>query len=157
MKACFPDYRERINRYCLPPSLWFESLMSGAVTLLTAKEWPSALQRYEPYYSWSSESTLAVAYTHISCFVGKKCQIFLSHCWSIFLLFEAESISNLTINKYIHLYPSSTSLLAETVKASAYNAGDPGSIPGWGGSSGEGNGNPLQYSCLENPMDGGAW
>ena len=42
-------------------------------------------------------------------------------------------------------------------KASAYNAGDRGSIPGSGRSSGEGNGNPLQYSCLENPMDGGAW
>ena len=41
-------------------------------------------------------------------------------------------------------------------KASAYNAGDPGSIPGLGRSSGEGNGNPLQYSCLDNPMDGGA-
>ena len=40
---------------------------------------------------------------------------------------------------------------------SAYNVGDPGSIPGLGRSSGEGNGNPLQYSCLENPMDGGAW
>ena len=42
-------------------------------------------------------------------------------------------------------------------KASAYNAGEPGSIPGLGRSSGEGNGNPLQYSCLENPMDRGAW
>ena len=42
-------------------------------------------------------------------------------------------------------------------KASAYNAGDPDSIPGSGRSPGEGNGNPLQYSCLENPMDGGAW
>ena len=41
-------------------------------------------------------------------------------------------------------------------KASAYNAGDLGSIPGSGRSSGEGNGNPFQYSCLENPMDGGA-
>ena len=41
-------------------------------------------------------------------------------------------------------------------KASLYNAGDLGSIPGSGRSSGEGNGNPLQYSCLENPMDGGA-
>ena len=38
-------------------------------------------------------------------------------------------------------------------KVSAYNAGDPGSIPGLGRSPGEGNGNPLQYSCLENPMD----
>ena len=42
-------------------------------------------------------------------------------------------------------------------KASAYNAGDPGSVPGLGRSLGEGNGNPLQYSCLENPMDRGAW
>ena len=41
--------------------------------------------------------------------------------------------------------------------SSAYNAGDPGSIPGSGRSSGEGNSNPLQYFCLENPMDGGAW
>ena len=40
-------------------------------------------------------------------------------------------------------------------KASAYSAEDLGSIPGSGRSSGEGNGNPLQYSWLENPMDGG--
>ena len=43
------------------------------------------------------------------------------------------------------------------VKASAYNVGDLGLISGLGRSLGEGNGNPLQYSCLENPMDGGAW
>ena len=43
------------------------------------------------------------------------------------------------------------------VKASACHAGDLGSIPGSGTSPGEGNGNPLQYSCLENPMDRGAW
>ena len=42
-------------------------------------------------------------------------------------------------------------------KASACNAEELGSIPGWGRSPGEGNGNPLQYSCLENSMDGGAW
>ena len=42
-------------------------------------------------------------------------------------------------------------------KASVYNAGNLGSIPGLVRSPGEGNGNPLQYSCLENPMDGGAW
>ena len=40
-------------------------------------------------------------------------------------------------------------------RESACNAGDPGSIPGLGRSPGEGNGNPLQYSCLENPMDRG--
>ena len=49
-----------------------------------------------------------------------------------------------------------TSLVAQTVKVSAYNAGDPGSIPGSGRSPGKGNGTPLQYSCLENPLDGGA-
>ena len=43
------------------------------------------------------------------------------------------------------------------IKASACNVGDLGSIPGSGRSPGEGNGNPLQYSCLENPMNGGAW
>ena len=42
-------------------------------------------------------------------------------------------------------------------KKSAYNEGDLGSIPGSGRSPGEGNGNPFQYSCLENPTDGEAW
>ena len=42
-------------------------------------------------------------------------------------------------------------------KASAYNIGDLGPIPGLGRSPGDVNGNPLQYSCLENPMDRGAW
>ena len=50
-----------------------------------------------------------------------------------------------------------SSLVAQRLKASACNAGDLGSIPGSGISPGEGNGNPFQYSCLENPMDGGAW
>ena len=43
------------------------------------------------------------------------------------------------------------------VKASASNVGNPGLIPGLGRSPGEGNGNQLQYSCLENFMDRGAW
>ena len=42
-------------------------------------------------------------------------------------------------------------------KASAYNAGDPGSVPGLGRFPGDGNGSPLQYSYLENPMDGRTW
>ena len=42
-------------------------------------------------------------------------------------------------------------------KESTCNAGDTGLIPGLERSPGEGNGNPLQYSCLENPMDGGTW
>ena len=43
------------------------------------------------------------------------------------------------------------------VKKPPTNAEDLGSVPGWGRSPGGGNGNPLQYSCLENPMDRGAW
>ena len=52
------------------------------------------------------------------------------------------------------------SLVASVVKnppAKAGDAGDASSIPGWGRSPEEGNGNPLQYSCLENPIDRGAW
>ena len=51
-----------------------------------------------------------------------------------------------------HFFPGGSE-----VKASASNVGDQGSIPGSGRSPGEGNGNPLQHSCLENPMDRGAW
>ena len=65
-------------------------------------------------------------------------------------------------NKYIHTYsymyivhirgfPHSS-----VGKSSACKVGEPGSIPGWGRSPGEGNSNPLQYSSLENPMDRGA-
>ena len=47
--------------------------------------------------------------------------------------------------------------MIQTVKESACNAGSPGLIPESGKSTGEGNGYPLQYSCLENSMDRGAW
>ena len=53
--------------------------------------------------------------------------------------------------------PLASTVTSLEVKASASNVGDLGSLPGSGRSSGEGNGNPLQYSCLENPLDGGAW
>ena len=58
------------------------------------------------------------------------------------------------IQKFAHNYKIPG---GSEVKVSACNAGDLGSIPGLGRSPGEGNGNPLQHSCLENPMDGGAW
>ena len=51
----------------------------------------------------------------------------------------------------------STYLVAQTVERLVYNGRDLGWIPGLGRFPGELNGNPLQYSCLENPMDGGAW
>ena len=54
-------------------------------------------------------------------------------------------------------FTTGTSLVAQLGKESTCNVGDLGSIPGLGRSPGEGNGNPLQYSCLENPMNRGAW
>ena len=53
--------------------------------------------------------------------------------------------------------PEGSFPVAQTVKESSCNVGDLGSIPGLGRSPGEGNGNLLRYSCLENSMDGGAW
>ena len=47
--------------------------------------------------------------------------------------------------------------VVKNLPANAGNTGEVGSIPGWGRSPGEGHGTPLQYSCLENPMDRGAW
>ena len=52
---------------------------------------------------------------------------------------------------------SQVALVVKNLSTSAGDIRDTGLIPGSGRSSGEGNGNPLQYSCLENPMDGGAW
>ena len=52
-------------------------------------------------------------------------------------------------------FPGSSA--AKNLPANAGDAGDTGLIPGLGKSPGEGNGNPLQYFCLENPMDGGTW
>ena len=58
---------------------------------------------------------------------------------------------------WTQLSNSRASLVVQRLKVSACNVGDLGSIPGLGRYPGEGNGNPLQYSCLENPMDGVAW
>ena len=61
-------------------------------------------------------------------------------------------------NRFRKIYTQEKGFPRSSVgKESACNAGDLGSILGLGRSPGEGNGNPLQYSCLENPMDRGAW
>ena len=54
------------------------------------------------------------------------------------------------------IYNVQFDIIGSDSKVFACNVGDPGSIPGLGRSPGEGNSNPLQHSCLENPMDGGA-
>ena len=65
--------------------------------------------------------------------------------------------TNTSFLYFIALRSLSDSLVAQSVKRLPRNAGNLGSMPGSGRPPGEGNGNPLQYSCLENSMDGGAW
>ena len=70
--------------------------------------------------------------------------------FEIMSLFQQKYVQDIFINLYLffRLFPGGSD-----GKVSAYNVGDLGSIPGLGRSPGEANGNPLQYSCLENPMD----
>ena len=67
--------------------------------------------------------------------------------------FNALILSTETPEIYTYIGP----LVAQMVNRLSINVGDLGSIPGSGRFPGEGNGNPLQYSCLENSVDGGAW
>ena len=77
-------------------------------------------------------------------------RVIAAKCWSPMCEFRKSKT-----NSEIYLAPGFSA--GSDVKASAFNVGDLGSIPGSGWSAGKGNGNPLQYSCLENRMDGGAW
>ena len=58
---------------------------------------------------------------------------------------------------YLEMQQFQVMLVVKNPPDNAGDVGDRGSIPGWGRSPGGGNGNPLQYSCLENPMDRGSW
>ena len=94
------------------------------------------------------------------CNSGLKC-----HLPSHFHVISLHAHTHTHTLSFLPLFPSLFTSLILTMdfpggsdcKASAYNAGDMGSIHGSGKSPGEGNGNPLQYSCLENPMDREAW
>ena len=92
---------------------------------------------------------------------GLFCSLYEQTHWVRILTKVAQLVRGRTVVnprfKYSEMYfPNFLDLASQvdqTGKASACNTGDPGSIPGWGRSPGEGNGNPLQYSCLENSMD----
>ena len=84
------------------------------------------------------------------------------HCTSLYI--NPDGVEHEVKNKKLKEADISNKHLLSTYfpggsdgEASACSAGDPGSIPGLGRSPEEGNGTPLQYSCLENPMDRGAW
>ena len=73
---------------------------------------------------------------------------------SLIILSLSKSLNMLVI---IHLWASQVALVVKNSPANAGDTGDAGSIPGFRRSTGVGYGTPLQYSCLENPMDKGAW
>ena len=70
---------------------------------------------------------------------------------------ELDSLSDLQFHFQVPWGASQVVLVIRSLSASAEDVRDAGSIPGLGRSPRGGNGNPLQYSCLENPMDRGAW
>ena len=74
---------------------------------------------------------------------------------SLKIILNRNTIIYLTVSLLWHIFPGGAD--SSDSKESACSAGDPGSIPGSGRSPGEGNGNPLQYSCLENSMERIAW
>ena len=109
----------------------------------------------EPFLELQSPSTAGKAF--FCCF--------RIHCVSLALLsLEKGTATHSSIlwlsNSHTHIHgvtASHVALMVENPPAKAGDIGDTGSIPGSGGSPGEGNGTSFQYSCLENPMDKGAW
>ena len=114
--------------------------------------------------SYSRGSSQPRAWTRISCTgrwilhhratakpIKKKKRLYSFHLFDKYLWISYTFLGRV-IFKYFYSFPDGSD-----GKESARNAGDPGLIPGLERSPGEGNGNPLQYSCLENPMDKGAW
>ena len=101
----------------------------------------------EPYRKLVSVTPDNVLYQILNpCWENNNKDLFKEVFWELHSLFNP-------LNKDLPVgFPSSSD-----GKESACNSGDPGSIPGLGRSPGGGNGNPLQYSCLENCMDRGAW
>ena len=89
---------------------------------------------------------------------SEKWQSVLMQRWEKNWEFNAGFVSFLGFTFFLHLTLYSLGFPGSLDgKAPAYSAGDPGLVPGSERSPGGGNGNPLQYSCLENPMDQGAW
>ena len=102
---------------------------------------PSRQGRPETNYFWAN--SFRVSYKKKTHRRGMRMETMAVSCW---LGIAFDHLNN------VWVFPGGSDN-----KESACNAGDPGSIPGSRRSPGEGNGNPLQYSCLENLMDGGTW
>ena len=115
---------------------------------------------WEGYLLWSSKPNFLYLYTFLtekemSIFSKGLNQNYLRNLYYRHFIYWTEWTETKIIYKNL-LMTNKGFPYSSAGKESACNAGDLGLIPRWGRSSGEGNGNPLQYSCLENPMDRGA-
>ena len=142
----------RICSNSCPLSRWCHPTISSSVTLFSCPpfsqrqglfQWVSSSHRWPKFWSFSFSISLFSEY----------CQQILTNWHLPRSLPMTEQQGHLpSASVETEGFPGGSE-----VKACASNAGDLGSIPGSGRSPGEGNGNPLQYSCLENSMDGRAW
>ena len=112
-------------------------------------------------YLWRTLVHYKGLYIYVKCFYYKE-NILRYILWGYIITcrntkWNTSACKLLYATDYLKLYIQLVFPGGSDGKASAYNAGDLGSIPGSGRSPGEGNGNPFQYSCQENPMDRGAW
>ena len=98
----------------------------------------------------------AVSYPPHTC-VGPTSLSFFKILLPFFLIVSSQFFARLWCTKFFIIWFYCSSLVAQMVKNLPVNAGDAASISSLGRSPGEGYGHPLQYSCLENPMDRGAW
>ena len=120
--------------------------------------WPTL---YGVCFSLNESTSYLLVCLQILSWVSKNLKFNQNSCMSWSWLCMDQTLNLLQFIPWMHFWGylvySSGFPAGSEVKASASNARDPGSIPGSGRSPGEGNGNPLSYSCLENPIDGGAW
>ena len=151
-KSIGEEWKERgEKRKHLLNRTYFLSLQASERALQESP--PTVSSCWQPPFSWLSGhiSSLSLLLLCPPCFIScitPGSSHFTSFIWTILFISMASPTLSPTMDS--HQGGSDS-------KESACNAGDPGSIPGSGRSPGVGNGNPLQYSCLENSMDRGAW
>ena len=146
------------RRARLPPPVFLPEEFHGQRSLAGYNPWDHKESDVTKQVTLSVSLYLSVEQgggkRHLSAWHSPQCKIIallVTSLWIIRVFWKR------VLNHFSSLHSPSTFPGSSDGKASAHNAGDLGSIPGWRRSPGEGKGNPSQYSCLENPTDQGAW
>ena len=162
----FLAYFPYLVSYYLSQQVAFANFL---LTQTTPSHWPASflLITHLPYLLFAFPNSIET-FTLLFCF-PITFYLFWDNCINLALILTLPSLIPTSyiqskfpvMTKYLWIYPLITTLMGfpggTDSKESAWNAGELGLIPGSGRSTGEGNGNPLQYSCLENSMDREAW